>query len=106
MMKVIKVIVDKVPLMCNYCPFMDDYFHCELSGGREVWDYKDCRPDWCPLRTLDDDWGDGEVVESGNVFRKLSLDIEYVEKELPKYKFISGDYDKNGGTIPSVEREE
>jgi hypothetical protein len=28
------------------------------------------------------------------------------DKALPKYKFISGDYDNQGGTIPSVEREE
>ena len=65
-MEITKVIVDKLPEACFVCEFCYDTVGvCNLAMRELVYpDYKEIRPDWCPLVTTD------ELFE-GNVLSEL-----------------------------------
>ena len=56
------VLVMDMPESCDMCDFVDDMqpprygertLYCSAPGiGEDVTDYVACRPDWCPLREL------------------------------------------------------
>jgi hypothetical protein len=50
-MKIIKVVVDKLPVSCWECDLSDQVsgdFMCVLYSIRDIFDVYQ-RPDWCPL---------------------------------------------------------
>ena len=64
-MEITKVIVDKLPEACLPCDFCCDGLNmCALIDKELGADYKEIRPDWCPLVTTD------ELFE-GNVLSEL-----------------------------------
>ena len=76
-MKVLKVIVDRLPENCWDCPFpwggSDPSWQCSImemqegSKNPEDWDIKmDTRPDWCPLMTMKRLLKLWEYAETGN----------------------------------------
>lgn len=53
-MKIIKIVVDKLPNGCKKCMFAGDFYDmgnydCFIEGMESVINYIDTRPDWCPL---------------------------------------------------------
>ena len=55
-MKIIRVIVDKLPKNCCFCPLMgegSEWGYC-LSGEELDKSYCVRCPDWCPLVTIED----------------------------------------------------
>jgi hypothetical protein len=49
MMKVLKVLVDKIPESCMGCSYHNDNM-CGITFGRLTGIRFDARPDWCPLK--------------------------------------------------------
>lgn len=97
-MGVVKVIWEgELPNGCLLCD-LARYWHFGKSRchatGKTIWtENKTIRPDWCPLVTKQ------HYIDE--LFAELEKLIPLISNK--KYEFVSGEYNENSGTIPSVE---